>query len=261
MILDLKESGAGRQECLPDAEASRPDSRRRSEQPLPAVDPELTAMVVRAREGESLAQAELVRRYRIRLSGFVRPMLRRPGEVEDLVQVVWIKMIRRLRSLREPQRFETWLFTLARNTVLDHLRRSRCRPETLVDDRLLHALPDPRRRELYDEIMEALRVAIQECGVRERRVLQELIAGASYQAIATREGVSLPAMKVRIHRLRVFLRVRVREATGEIPAPEKVKPADGTPPRGGRKGRAFPVATRGCDQRGSRHDLSPSSFS
>ena len=56
-------------------------------------------------------------------------------------------------------------------------------------------------------------------GSRERRVLRQLIDGESYGAIAAREGISLNALKVRVHRLRVVLRVTVRAAREGVAPP------------------------------------------
>jgi RNA polymerase sigma-70 factor (ECF subfamily) len=65
------------------------------------------------------AQSDLVRRYQSRIAGYVRPMLSAGDGVDDVVQNVFVKMVRRLGALRDPAVFESWLFTLARNTALD----------------------------------------------------------------------------------------------------------------------------------------------
>ena len=155
----------------------------------------------------------------MRLAGFLRPRVTLPHDVEDLLQTVWIKMVRRIRGLRDPERFETWLFTLARNSALDHRRRARCRPVACEDESVLIALPDERQPMRREEIMEELEVALRQFGSRERRVLRQLIDGESYGAIAAREGISLNALKVRVHRLRVVLRVTVRAAREGVAPP------------------------------------------
>ena len=100
----------------------------------------------------------------------------------------------------------------ARNAALDHMRRVRCRPVGTADESVLFGLPDERRPERYREIAEALEVALRQFGPRERRMVRQLIDGESYGAIAAREGISLNALKVRIHRLRLVLRISVRAA-------------------------------------------------
>src|SRR3954468_5381312 len=87
----------------------------------------LIALVQRANRGDGAAQAELVNRYTRRIAGFIRGIIRQPDAVEDVTQMVFIKMFRRLGRLRDPAVFESWLFTLARNTGLDFIRRRSCR--------------------------------------------------------------------------------------------------------------------------------------
>src|SRR5687767_7923400 len=88
----------------------------------------LIDVVRRAEADDPAAQADLMRRYTRRVAGFVRSIIRQPDAVEDVTQLVFIKMFRRLSRLRDPAVFESWLFTLARNTSLDFIRRRNCRP-------------------------------------------------------------------------------------------------------------------------------------
>jgi RNA polymerase sigma-70 factor (ECF subfamily) len=169
-------------------------------------DTDLIALVVRAQRGELHSQSELVRRYRARISGFIRPMLGSRELVEDLGQVIFIKMFRRLQNLRDPAVFESWLFTLARNAVLDHLRRARSRPVMVADDVALARHPDDSSGDRTAEIRESLAVATRHFDHRTRNLLEQIISGVSYGEIAARERVSIGAIKLRIHRVRVHLR-------------------------------------------------------
>lgn len=171
---------------------------------------ELTALVIRARAGDQQAQAELIRRYRRRMRGFLRGLVADPWAVEDVLQMVWVKMVTQLRLLREVPRFETWLFTLARNCALDHRRRLRCRPSSLVEDGFWAELPDPAAENRVHEIREALEVALQRCAGRDRRLIEQVVEGTTYQVMAAEAGLTLNALKVRLHRLRVHLRREVR---------------------------------------------------
>lgn len=177
---------------------------------------DLDLLVRRARAGDLRAQGELVFRYRPRLAGFLRQRVRPAHEVEDLLQVVWTKMTGRIRDLRDPRLFESWLFTLARNTSLDHARRYRVRPADGTGEPLPTELPTENHPERSAEIREGLEVALRRFGARERRLMEQLIEGESYEAIAEREGLGLNALKVRIHRLRHALRASMIEA--DIPA-------------------------------------------
>ena len=173
-------------------------------------DPGLIELVARAGSGDLAAQAELVHRYRVRIAGFVRPLVRTRDVAEELAQVTAIKMVRRLPELRDPARFESWLFRLARNTALDHLRRTRCRPATVPYDPGWHDRADAAAADRCHEIREALDLALRGCDRRNRRILSEAVAGSSYAEIAARERLGVGAIKVRLHRLRLQLRASLR---------------------------------------------------
>ena len=55
--------------------------------------------------------------------------MRHPVEAEDLFQQTWLKLVEKIGSFDESRNFDTWLFTLARNLAIDHLRR--LRPQSL----------------------------------------------------------------------------------------------------------------------------------
>ena len=175
---------------------------------------ELIALVGRAQGGEMAAQNELVRRYTVRISAFVRPIIFQPSLVEDVVQMVFIKMVRRLTLLRDPGVFESWLFKLARNTAVDFLRRRRCRPMTVSDERELNDAPDTSSVRPVQEIMEALSLALTRLSPKDRNLVTMIVEGNSYRTVAAREGLTVGAVKVRLNRVRPFLRVSVGEAIG-----------------------------------------------
>ena len=92
---------------------------------LVAVD----ADVVRLRRGDLNVLSDLIARYQNRLYRYLLRMVRQPVEAEDLFQQTWLKVIEKVGSFDATRNFEAWLFTLARNLAIDHLRR--IRPESL----------------------------------------------------------------------------------------------------------------------------------
>lgn len=173
----------------------------------------LIALVRRAEAGEPAAQAELVHRYTRRITGFVRSIIRQPDAIDDVTQMVFIKMFRRLSRLRDPAVFESWLFTLARNTGLDFIRRRNCRPNTVAIDDQVNQIADPSNSDATAEILAALERALARLNPLDRTLVTQFVAGDSYSAIATRTGLSLASVKVRLHRVRPFLRAVVGEMT------------------------------------------------
>jgi RNA polymerase sigma-70 factor (ECF subfamily) len=189
-----------------------PDSHRAATAASPE-EIDLGDLVARAQAEDSAAQTELVRRYTRRISGYVRLIIRQPDAVEDVVQLVFIKMFRRLGRLRETSSFESWLFRLTRNTAVDFIRRRRCRPLTVAGEDELLALPDPSNASTTNEIMDALSVALSQVTEKDRELVNLFVQGNSYQSLARENGLSMGAVKARLHRMRPFLRSFVGEAT------------------------------------------------
>ena len=87
------------------------------------------ADVVRLRRGDLNALSELVTRYQNRLYRYLLRMVRQPAEAEDLFQQTWLRVVEKIWSFDASRNFDAWLFTLARNLAIDHLRR--IRPQSL----------------------------------------------------------------------------------------------------------------------------------
>ncbi len=175
---------------------------------------ELTSLVIRAQADDLDAQSQLVRLYSHRIAGFLRTIVRDGNAIDDVTQMVFIKMVRRLNLLREAISFEAWLFAMARSTALDYLRSRRRRPELLADDPELFDIADTSSPLLMSEITEALTGALSHLSPKDRTVVSMVVEGHSYQTIAAQEGLTRGAVKARLTRVRPFLRAAVGLATG-----------------------------------------------
>jgi RNA polymerase sigma-70 factor (ECF subfamily) len=90
---------------------------------LVAVD----ADVVRLRRGDLNALSDLIVRYQNRLYRYLLRIVRQPAEAEDLFQQTWLKVVEKIGAFDASRNFDAWLFTLAHNLAIDHLRRVRPR--------------------------------------------------------------------------------------------------------------------------------------
>ncbi|MES2692838.1 MAG: sigma-70 family RNA polymerase sigma factor [Verrucomicrobiota bacterium] len=205
----------------------------RGERPAPPAPPSpsphavLAATVRRAQSGDLEAQADLVRRYHRRIMGLVRGIVSPRCVVEDLVQTTMIKMLRRLPQLRNPEVFESWMLSLARNGALDYLRRRKCQPVMVFDEVALNTAPEAPAARTEAEIMAALERALMYLNSMDRRLVQLVVQGNSYQAIANRVGVTVATVKIRLHRVRPFLRARVGAEIGvEASAAKSLHPPE-----------------------------------
>lgn len=89
----------------------------------------LEAEVARLRRGDLDALGELVARYQHRLYRYLLRLVRQPAEAEDLFQQTWLRVAAQIRRYDPRRNFDAWLFTLARNLAIDHLRR--VKPDSL----------------------------------------------------------------------------------------------------------------------------------
>jgi RNA polymerase sigma-70 factor (ECF subfamily) len=83
----------------------------------------LDADVVQLRRGDLDALTALIARYQNRLYRYLLRLVREPAEAEDLFQQSWLRVAEKIRSYDPTRSFDSWLFTVARNLALDHLRR------------------------------------------------------------------------------------------------------------------------------------------
>ncbi len=150
--------------------------------------------------GDERAQEALIRAYQARIAGFVISQTGR-DHFEDLCQNIFVKMVLALPRLSDREKFEPWLFTIARNVCRDHLRRQRWRRRlfTPLGD---HDLPAPAAPKTTPELAPAL--AALPSADRELLTLQ--LQKQTYQTLATATGSSVAAVKSRLFRARAKLR-------------------------------------------------------
>ena len=119
------------------------------------------SLVERAKRGDHDAFGELVDVAITRLDAAARLILRDPELARDAVQEALIRAWRDLRGLRDPDRFDAWLYRLTVNACLDLVRGRRRRPIE-VELTLLHSpgtsdlSGDLAKRDLLDKALASL---------------------------------------------------------------------------------------------------------
>jgi RNA polymerase sigma-70 factor (ECF subfamily) len=84
---------------------------------------------VRLRQGDAEAFDVLLARYQNRLFRYLVRLTANPAVAQDLFQETWLRVITRIHRYDERRPFEPWLFAVARNLAMDHLRKAS--PESL----------------------------------------------------------------------------------------------------------------------------------
>jgi RNA polymerase sigma-70 factor, ECF subfamily len=89
------------------------------------------------RERDTELLADLVERFQHRLVRYLLYLTGRRDYAEDLAQETWIRVLQRGSQYNGRQRFDPWLFAIARNLAIDYLRKKRKTVQTasLPDDR------------------------------------------------------------------------------------------------------------------------------
>ncbi len=169
----------------------------------------LSTLVRRARDGETEAQEALIQSYQKRLGGFVYSMIPDPSQIDDLCQAIFVKTILSLRQLRDPDRFESWFFKLARNACLSHLRREKFRrlfsPLSPDHHEIAAAAPSEPSADLR-----LLRAALQALPEKQRSLLALVQDRESnYEQLAATFGIGVGALKTRVHRAKLALKERI----------------------------------------------------
>lgn len=186
------------------------------------MDPD-AALMLRVREGDQDAFAQLVEKYKQPVMNLVYRTLPDATEAEDLAQHVFLQVYKSAHRYEVAAKFSTWLFTIARNLCLNEIRRrSRHPAESLdqtregdeehpvrqVEDTRIFSPPDALlQRELEQKIDQAVnnlpekqRTALMLCRQEE----------LSYEDIAKVLGCSVSATKSLIHRARETLKEQLK---------------------------------------------------
>ena len=157
-------------------------------------------LVQAARDGDQDALSLLIERSQPHLYRFCLYLTGDPRLSEDLCQDTYVKVIERLKSLREPGDFRGWLYRMAKNLYIDQWRRAKKREVVLLDPaQECQGAPAGPMPELVLQIRSALA-----CLDLESQVLLLLIdqQGYSYEEASKILGISQAAVTSRIHRIR-----------------------------------------------------------
>ena len=187
------------------------------------VDEDLVALVLRGRED---LYAVLMRRYERKLMAHVLRMVRNREDALEIVQDAFVKAYKHLARFDSKFRFSTWIYSIASNTAIDHLRRKRLKTVSLdeplrFNDSEIAREPVGPARTAEDihagtELLELVESAIAELPPAYRELLLLRHPGnRSYDEIATMTKLPLGTVKNRIFRAREKLREILGDALPE----------------------------------------------
>lgn len=184
----------------------------------------------------------LVRRYQSRVYSAAVRILGNTEEAEEVVQDTFVKMHQNLDKFRNQAPFGAWVFKIAHNQCVDHMRSNRRKrgffllsfdPQSTVNEQedsldanvvgqFADGSPTPEQELDYDEQKEIIAASLRQLPENQRIVLVlHDVEGFSYQEIADIVGASIGTVRSRLH----YGRIKLRELLEPYFATQNMSPA------------------------------------
>jgi RNA polymerase sigma-70 factor, ECF subfamily len=174
---------------------------------------ELREIVASAQIGSETAYRELVGRFGSGLLGYFYRGTGNRAEAEDLLQEVFLRLVKGLATYKEKERFEVWLYRMAQHLLIDYWRK---RKAVNADGAWLaeesEVMPDSLARTAARETEDQLQRALAKLAPEQREVLlMRYFSGMSFEEISKMNGTPLGTALARAHRGLAKLRQMLAE--------------------------------------------------
>ncbi len=192
------------------------------------------SLVERVKAKDAQALEALYRRYCSRVYRQAIALVGNEAEAEEVVQEVFLTLYEKAKTFRGEAAFSTWLYRLTTNAALTRLRRRKRTKEVSYEDYLPKYEPDghhlggegsvvdwsqdTEKLLASKELHRILRQALDQLRpVDKAVVMMSDLEGVPNREIGKALGLSVPAVKIRLHRARLFLRGRLAVTLGHSP--------------------------------------------
>ena len=190
-------------------------------------------LMLQVRDGADEMLGLLFDRYQTPLFNFYSKLTGDRALSEDLVQEVFLRILKYRKSYQTGTHFRAWIYQIARNARIDHFRKFP--PQSALEPEMLPAVSPTDSAQEQQEV-ELLQRALQQLPEEKREILllcrfQEL----KYEEIAALLGCELNTVRTRIHRALEELRRNFHQLTKpKVLGRAEAITAESFPPRGGR---------------------------
>lgn len=168
------------------------------------LDPSDHELMIAVRAGDVAKLGPIFERYQQRLYAFFLRLTNQPALSEDLVQVVFYRILKYRHTYRDEGKFTAWIYHLARKVAADHFRKhaKAAAPTDPVD---LQEHPDelasPDTRAVATDDLSLLQTALARLSLENREVLVlSRLQNVEHREIARLLDTTTGAVKVRAHR-------------------------------------------------------------
>jgi RNA polymerase sigma-70 factor, ECF subfamily len=166
------------------------------------------ALMEAYQQGDTRAFDRLLKKHRRPVFNFLRRQVGNEAMAEDLMQEVFLRIIKGAPSYKRQAKFTTWLYTIARNLCVDHTRRAKHRKVSSLDQ--------PVRSSSDDKGQSTLGELVADSGPQvDRQVIGHQLQGRLQEAIAT-----LNEEQREVFLMREYLNLPFKEIADVVGCPE-----------------------------------------
>lgn len=182
-------------------------------------------LVKKSQKGDYLSFEELVKRYEKKIYSLAYRIMGNKEDASDVLQETFLQAFKKLAGFKGKAKFSTWLYRIAVNICLMRKRKRKKMKTVSLDIPILTKKEDEIKRELGDDWSESPLATLENEEVK--KTLSQAIGllpeeyrtvfllrglnGLSNQEVAKVLKISLPAVKSRLHRARLFLRDKLSQ--------------------------------------------------
>lgn len=166
-------------------------------------------LIEKLQRGDTGAYKELYHIYAQQLYRFVLRTAKSPQLAEDVMHDVFVKVWENRGKLDPNQSFRAWLFTVARNHLLNLIKRS-AHETSIVEEMMKHSHPaqnNTQEKLLYDESSHLLHEAITQLPEKRKQIFELChLQGLTYQETADKLGITSSTVNSQMVKARKFIR-------------------------------------------------------
>lgn len=171
-------------------------------------------LVKKLKDGDSFAFEVLFYKYRNKVKGFAVKLVPAQIDPEEVVQEVFVKLWLKKEAINPEKDFQSYLFSIAKHLILDHLKSAVNRKLYFVGEHLHQDLlvEEGLEAPLTEDMEEKLQKLINEIPERRRAIFRmSRFEGLSYKQIAERLNISENTVDSQIRNALAFLRKEFRK--------------------------------------------------
>lgn len=177
-------------------------------------------LVQRLNDKDPAAIEFLYAEYRDRVRAVVRRLIKDDCDVEEVVQDTFWTVYRKIHLFRQDSALWSWMYRIAVNAAKMKIRKYKRNPIPIEDDVLAairteesmnHKDSRPDERLAVKRVVEEMHAFLDDCDEVNRKLYIDMeVSGVPKELVAEDLDLTVPAVKTRLHRLRVGLRERLQ---------------------------------------------------